>query len=42
LLKSYKKKIIMTSIVNPYTYYTNAPIVKPNNIIVLDMEHIKF
>ena len=42
LLKSYKKKIIMTSIVNPYTYYTNAPIVKPNNIIVLDMEHIEF
>ena len=42
LQKAYKKKIIMTCIVNPYTYYTNHSVIKPNNMIVLDMEHIKF
>jgi len=42
LQKAYKKNIIMTSIINPYTYYTNHSIIKPNNMIVLDMEHIKF
>ena len=42
LQKAYKKNIIMTSIVNPFTYYTNHSVIKPNNMIVLDMEHIKF
>jgi len=35
------EKIIMCYNFNPFTYY-NPPIEKPNNTIVLDMNHIRF
>ena len=42
LQKDAKKNVIMTCIVNAYTSYTNHSVIKPNNMLFLDMEHIKF
>ena len=39
ILNCYNQNIIMTSTINPFTYYD---IVKPNNTIVIDMNHIRF
>ena len=39
ILNCYNQNIIMTSVINPFTYYD---IVKPNNTIVIDMNNIKF
>ena len=40
LLQCYKQNIILSSNCNPYTYYDNF--IKPDNLIILNMEHIKF
>ena len=39
--ENYDKKVIMCCHINPFTYY-EEPIEKPPNVIVLDMNHIRF
>jgi len=39
ILKCYNQNIIMTSTINPFTHYD---MVKTNNIVIIDMNHIIF